>query len=828
MERLLNKFQIEQLTDEWYKTRHNLITASECGSVLEANPFQKKIDVLKKKCSPIRTDINDNPAIFWGKKYEHVAFNFYQKLKSIKCYNLGLLIHDDYKWLGASPDGLTEDGKLIEIKCLYNRALSSQIPYYYWIQTQIQMEVCDIDECDFIQIVFREHKNANEMAKYLQKDISHSHGHNTYKQTSFYWSINEYNIKTIKRDKNWFSNSIYYLKHFYNDILYFRKNPGQLTRNKRKNSSSDNGISKRTRMGDLRNYVNHNWVEWVSASEIRNCMSNNEIIDWLNLYGEKNGYKRDKSDKKYSFDNYIKNKGIEFENIVLNNLEKKFGKYIIKIANSYEGYSLEKFKRTKEAMKEGIPIIYGGILHNEYNKTYGIPDLIVRSDYVNKMIKKDIYSPKLIKKPCKYSSNWHYVIIEIKYHTLSLHCDININTPKNYIMNNTIKNNESIIKCKGQIYIYNQALAKLQGYKPVASFILGRYVKKNKKKFNCFNMFGAIDYKNFDRDIGSKTKIAIKLYKKIKQKEIDITYLNVNMKAKNFGDWKTVIKNIAQNRKDITMIWNISQEECDVLRENDINSYHDIDYAYIDKNPKMTNIISKIIYQNSSTKKKYHPRRYHKNELPDNLQLQKMKYELFIDFETVNNTDKIIVGDEEILENDSSMIYMIGIIIKGKKTKYINLTVNRLTYFEEKLILLELGKILNKYKNGIVYHWSNAEVYLLKNACKRHKLDIKMNNYDLLKLYKEIPITIKGCFNFGLKSISKALYEQKMIDTKYEDTTLSGLDAMLVALIAEKECSENKIEKIRDMAKMNDIIKYNYIDCRLLLDLLSLVKKIII
>ena len=166
---------------------------------------------------------------------------------------------------------------------------------------------------------------------------------------------------------------------------------------------------------------------------------------------------------------------------------------------------------------------------------------------------------------------------------------------------------------------------------------------------------------------------------------------------------------------------------------------------------------------------------------------------------------------------------MIGIIIKERnnKLKYISLIVNRLTYYEEKMILLELDKILCKYKHSYVYHWSNAEIYLLKNACKRHNLNIKMKNYDLLKLYKEIPITIKGCFSFGLKDISKALYRHGFIKTKYEDSTLNGLDAMLVALIAEKECSENKIENISNMSKMKDIIKYNYVDCRLLLDLLN-------
>ncbi len=46
---LLETYQINQRTDEWYKIRQNMLTASDCGSALECNPYQKKIDLLIKK-----------------------------------------------------------------------------------------------------------------------------------------------------------------------------------------------------------------------------------------------------------------------------------------------------------------------------------------------------------------------------------------------------------------------------------------------------------------------------------------------------------------------------------------------------------------------------------------------------------------------------------------------------------------------------------------------------------------------------------------------------------------------------------------------------------
>lgn len=33
-------------------------------------------------------------------------------------WEVGLVVHPDLPWLGASPDGVTNTGRLIEIKCM--------------------------------------------------------------------------------------------------------------------------------------------------------------------------------------------------------------------------------------------------------------------------------------------------------------------------------------------------------------------------------------------------------------------------------------------------------------------------------------------------------------------------------------------------------------------------------------------------------------------------------------------------------------------------------------------------------------------------------------
>ena len=97
--------------------------------------------------------------------------------------------------------------------------------------------------------------------------------------------------------------------------------------------------------------------------------------------------------------------------------------------------------------------------------------------------------------------------------------------------------------------------------------------------------------------------------------------------------------------------------------------------------------------------------------------------------------------------------------------------------------------------------------------------------FDLLKYFKNKSITVKGATNFGLKTIAKAMYKNKMIKTKWIDSSLDGLSAMLVAWYAEKECKMGRIKDISEYAEMDSIIDYNEIDCKAMWDILRYLKE---
>jgi hypothetical protein len=72
-------------------------------------------------------------------------------------------------------------GRMLEIKCPPARKIQSNgkikgdiCPDYYWIQVQIQLECCDLDECDFWQCHLTEYETEKEFLNDPVDDLVHS------------------------------------------------------------------------------------------------------------------------------------------------------------------------------------------------------------------------------------------------------------------------------------------------------------------------------------------------------------------------------------------------------------------------------------------------------------------------------------------------------------------------------------------------------------------------------------------------------------------------------------------------------------------------------
>ena len=180
-----------QKSKEWFDMRNNMITASNCGTVIGECKHTPIKNLLIDKIG-LGEKFKENKFVYHGKKYEKIAIMIYENIYNSKVGEFGLIQHPTISYLGASPDGismsLTLDGKfnrllgrMLEIKCppsrkiVNNGSIKGDIcPDYYWVQVQIQLECCDLPECDFWQCHLIEYEDEDEFIDDEVNDLVHT------------------------------------------------------------------------------------------------------------------------------------------------------------------------------------------------------------------------------------------------------------------------------------------------------------------------------------------------------------------------------------------------------------------------------------------------------------------------------------------------------------------------------------------------------------------------------------------------------------------------------------------------------------------------------
>lgn len=183
---LINLPQPVQKSPEWFALRNDMITASNCAAAIGEEKYKSIKDVILDKTGFGKAFI-ENKFVYHGKKYEKIAILIYEQIYNTKIGEFGLIPHDTHKFLGASPDGISMNltldnkvndrvGRMLEIKCPLTRKILSEgivdgeiCPHYYWVQVQVQLECCNLEECDFWQCSLSEYGCKED---YLDDDCS--------------------------------------------------------------------------------------------------------------------------------------------------------------------------------------------------------------------------------------------------------------------------------------------------------------------------------------------------------------------------------------------------------------------------------------------------------------------------------------------------------------------------------------------------------------------------------------------------------------------------------------------------------------------------------
>ena len=271
IDKIKNKPQPEQRTDEWYEFRHNLITASNAWKAFEGDSFRNSL--IYEKCRPINKEkfgfVNMDSPFHWGHKYEPISVEIYQKRYDTIVDDFGCIKDDKYKFLGVSPDGINTDekspiyGRMLEIKNIVNREIDGIPKKEYWVQMQMQMNVCSLNECDFLETKFVEYNdyedflkdgtfntsiNGNEkgiMICFIKDGIPHYEycplglNKNEFEEwekkmviknselewfKNVYWKLEIFSCVLVERNKEWFDAALPFLERCWEIIEYERIN----------------------------------------------------------------------------------------------------------------------------------------------------------------------------------------------------------------------------------------------------------------------------------------------------------------------------------------------------------------------------------------------------------------------------------------------------------------------------------------------------------------------------------------------------------------------------------------------------------------------------
>lgn len=534
--------------------------------------------------------------------------------------------------------------------------------------------------------------------------------------------------------------------------------------------------------------------EWISATKTRNYLIEDPILDYLEIYGKNKGYKKDYEreyfDESLNFSKYIMEKGIEFEDKIVELLKDKFSGKFLQISHNdkKDSLSVDLYNKTKKAINEKVPLIIHPVFHDEETKTFGIPDLLIRSEYIQNISNDTLIHP-----------DQEYAIIDIKFTTL--HFNVN---------HSTLRNSSNTKAFKGQIAVYNKILGKIMKTPPPSyGYILGR--KSNITK-GAFDKLGVIDFSGFDKQFNELSYLAIEWYKKI----MNDKYVKVypNMSNANDLPWHYAKKEIATKTGEITQLLHIGPMVRDKLIVQGLKNIQDITIKNIPFKGKRRNLLDEMLSINNS------------NELTrgtikvpnDNL--------FYVDFETVSDINDTF---EKLPEaGGNSMIYMIGCgYIVNNRWCFKNFTVDTLEPENEIKIVNEWINFMGNRPN--IIHWSTIEESLIKGIKKKLERENPwfedMNFINLHKLFIDTPIVIKGLYNYKLKNVAKTLFNLNLIKTEWgNNSTVDGIGSIVAAIKCDTIAKEQNIS-MKSIPIFSEIEYYNEIDCKVMYDIINVFKE---
>ena len=579
------------------------------------------------------------------------------------------------------------------------------------------------------------------------------------------------------------------------------------------------------------------WRDWVSASSSWNYMMKDPLLDWLSLYGEANGFQRDDAlvsyDPRTDFTAFIMEKGRRFEEAVVEYLSGLASITAISDGPA-EVRDLSKAEETFAAMQNGAPVIYQGVLRDAESRTYGAPDLLIRSDELHRLFPGALNEEEAAaSSPGLGFWPWHYRVVDIKFTTVNL------------LAGGEVANGGSKLAYKAQLFIYNRALGRLQGHTPSHSYLLGRGWEQRKERGDSFmERLGPVAQHGGTRSGSTEemTREACEWLRRVRSEGSgwkvlpfpDVPDLWPNMTNTRDYPWHVAKGRIAEELGELTSLWYVGVDKRQAGHEAGVYDWRDASCTAASlgfSEGKRQPVLQAILEVNRSTGgPNVRPSRLRNGDPA----WRDAALEFYVDFETVSDLD----DDFSKLPSKGGqpLIFMIGCgHLENGSWEYKCFTAKELTEPSEAEIIddwhAHMAEVIRRLGDAgnepLVVHWSHAETSSMETsynaAVKRHPDNSwpKLRWFDFLsRVMREEPVVVRGAMNFGLKSVARAMKSHGYIQTIWQDGPTDGLGAMVGAWWSAGEAQRLGV----DMAQvdlMREIERYNEVDCKVMMEIVA-------
>ncbi|HEX9495029.1 MAG TPA: hypothetical protein VGA38_04650, partial [Candidatus Limnocylindria bacterium] len=438
--------------------------------------------------------------------------------------------------------------------------------------------------------------------------------------------------------------------------------------------------------------------------------------------------------------------------------------------------------------------------------------------------------------PALHGAAWHYRVIDIKFSTLDLLKDGTLST-------------SSELGTSAQVWTYNQMLSRVQGYVAPFAYVLGRAWRQGNsgRGDTCWEKLARIPAEAYVRSreaaLADVVADGAAWIRRVRREGAAWQVLPVptidelwpNMKNDRDHPWHDAKREIAEELRELTLLWRVSATVRDRARERGVTRWDDerISAEWLGiTGETYAPMFDALLAVNRETGPAVRPARI---EADEGRWRTREPVELYVDFETVNDLNDDFSTFPR--KGGQSLIFQVGCgTYRDGRWDFAQFTARSLTAAAEADMIdawlahmdaVAKGAGLRGASEARLFHWSAAETVFMDAAYDSARARHPERGwpalawYDLLeRIVHAAPVVVRGARRFGLKAVARAMKSHGLIETEWGEGLADGTGAMAGAWAAAELAAQDGAD-IRRVGLMEEVSRYNEIDCRVMAEVLE-------